>query len=353
MKRQKLLNLSRHIETKKLNMTHNSKERQDEIILDVLCCVMVVDKTASAAEKAHVHTILSEDGSNWTTDEVNERIMKFIAQVEDQGFWSTLDDVCDKASALPASRVEKLVQNCITLAKSDSEFHERERKAIGRILKRLPQLQLNGTASQKASSSPTGDMNIPKARSKQISGRQSPVPVFIAKLRAKFATLSAGVKVGVCVFGSLVSLIVSYIVYCESIYFLWGQSATGKVTHTEKYTVKTQTPGRNGTSNTHTSILLRVKYTFKESNGTVHRDSASIPAGLDSAGVHRGTKIDVQYVPGSPGWSRTRFDSYMRWRRRAVWIAAIVGVIVAVIKCLDHFDVFNLHSLGRKKNIRR
>jgi hypothetical protein len=157
-------------------MTHTPNEREDEIILEVLCCVMVVDKTASATEKAHIHTILSDDGSNWTTAEVNERIMKFVARVEAQGFWSTLDDACDKASALPMSRVEKLVRNCITLAKGDSEFHDRERKAIGRILKKLPQLQLGETSSQQDGSTPTYDVDVAVAGSGQPRGKPSIEP---------------------------------------------------------------------------------------------------------------------------------------------------------------------------------
>ena len=329
-------------------MTHTSKERQDEIILDVLCCVMVVDKTASATEKAHLHTILSDDGSNWTTADVNKRIMNFIARVEDQGFWSTLDDACDKASVLPVSRVEKLVQNGIALAKGDAEFHERERKAIGRILEKLPQLQINEIASQQASSSPASDEKFSKARAKQLRRQQSTVPSLVAKLREKFARLSDAGKLSAIIFGPLVLLIVSYVVYCESVYFLWGQTATGKVTLTEKHSVTTGTG-----SDRHTTTYLSSKYTFKESDGTARHNSFSVPTGLDAIGVRKGMKVNVEYVPGSPAWSRTRFDRYMRWRRRAGWIAAIVGVIVAVIKCLDHFDVFKLHSSDRKKNVRR
>jgi uncharacterized tellurite resistance protein B-like protein len=157
-------------------MTRTPNEQEDEIILEVLCCVMVVDKTASAAEKTHIHTILSEDGSKWTTAEVNDRIKKFIARVEAQGFWSTLDDACDKASVLPLSRVEKLVQNCITLAKGDSEFHDRERKAIGRILKKLPQLQLGEISSQQDDSTPTYDVAAADPRSGQPLGKPSIEP---------------------------------------------------------------------------------------------------------------------------------------------------------------------------------
>jgi uncharacterized tellurite resistance protein B-like protein len=157
-------------------MTRTPNEQEDEIILEVLCCVMVVDKTASAAEKAHIHTILSEDGSKWTTAEVNERIMKFVARVEAQGFWSTLDDACDEAAVLPVSRVEKLVRNCITLAKGDSEFHDRERKAIGRILKKLPQLQLGEISSQQDDSTPTYDVAAADPRSGQPLGKPSIEP---------------------------------------------------------------------------------------------------------------------------------------------------------------------------------
>jgi len=201
-------------------MVHTPNERQDEIILELLCCVMVVDKTASATEKTRIHTILSEDGSTWTSAEVNERIMKFIAQVEAQGFWSTLDDACDEAAALPISRVEKLVQNCITLAKGDSEFHERERKSIGRILTRLPQLHFAGISSQHAAPNPTSDEKIAKPGSEQSRGSQSSEPGFFAKLRETFSTLSVEGKACIFVFGPLVSLIVGYAVYCESVYFL-------------------------------------------------------------------------------------------------------------------------------------
>ena len=157
-------------------MAHNSKEQPHEIMLELLCCVMVVDKTASATEKDHIHTILSDDGSNWTTDEVNERVMTFIARVEAQGFWSTLDDACDEAAVLPVSRVEKLVRNCITLAKGDSEFHDRERKAIGRILKKLPQLQLGEISSQQDESTPTYDVDVAEAGSKQPRGKPAIEP---------------------------------------------------------------------------------------------------------------------------------------------------------------------------------
>lgn len=157
-------------------MTDIPDEQHDEIILQLLCCVMVVDKTASATEKAHIHTILSEDGSKWTTAEVNERVMKFIARVEGQGFWSTLDDACDEAAVLPVSRVEKLVRNCITLAKGDSEFHDRERKAIGRILRKLPQLQLGEISSQQDDSTPTYDVAVADPRSGQRRGKPSIEP---------------------------------------------------------------------------------------------------------------------------------------------------------------------------------
>jgi uncharacterized tellurite resistance protein B-like protein len=154
-------------------MTHTPNERHDEIILELLCCVMVVDKTASATEKAHIHTILSEDGSNWTTAEVDRRIKKFIDRVKVQGFWSTLDDACDKTSALPMSRVEKLVQNCVTLAKGDSEFHDRERKAIGRILTKLPELQVKNFAMYQQRAKKSRDFQETTARKVPSEGKDA------------------------------------------------------------------------------------------------------------------------------------------------------------------------------------
>ena len=328
-------------------MTRTPKERHDEIMLEVLCCVMVVDKTASATEKAHIHTILSEDGSNWTTAEVNDRIMKFVARVEAQGFWSTLDDACDEAAALPISRVEKLVQNCITLAKGDSEFHDRERKAIGRILKKLPQLHFAGIASQHAAPNPTSDEKNSKPESEQSRGSQSSEPGFFAKLRETFSTLSVEGKACIFVFGPLVSLIVGYDVYCESVYFLWGQSATGTVTHTEKHVVKTYDSNGRASGSYHS---LSVEYTFKESNGTVRQDSFSIRHNFYPPRVSK--RVSVEYVPGKPSWSRTTSEPMPSYKFFG-WIAAVVGVILAVITCLDYFDVFKLHSSDRKKSIRR
>jgi uncharacterized tellurite resistance protein B-like protein len=328
-------------------MTRTPNEREDEIILEVLCCVMVVDKTASATEKAHIHTILSGDGSNWTADEVNDRIKKFIARVETQGFWSTLDDACDKASTLPTSRVEKLVQNCITLAKGDSEFHERERKAIGRILTKLPQLHFAGIASQHATPNPTSDENIAKAGSDQTRGRQSPSSGFRSKLREKFPMLSDDHLAWIFVLGLLLLLIVGYGVFCESVFFLEGQSATGTVTHTDVVT---------STSNGSTTTYLSVEYTFKESNGTARHESFSIPFSISRPRVSKGKRVTVEYVPGKPGWSRTTIEPMPHYKFFG-WIAAVLGVILgsilAIIKGLDYFDVFKLHSSDRKKSIRR
>jgi uncharacterized tellurite resistance protein B-like protein len=314
-------------------MTRTPNEQQHEIILELLCCVMVVDRTASAAEKAHIYTILSEDGCTWTTAEVNERIKKFIARVKVQGFWPTLDDACDKTSALPMSRVEKLVQNCITLAKGDSEFHDRERKAIGRILKKLPQLQFAGIASQHAAASPTSDEKIAKPGSEQSRGSQSSEPGFFAKLGEKFSTLPTQGKACIFAFGLLLSLNVSYAAYCESVYFLWGQSATGTVTHTEKHVVKTYDSNGRTSGSYHS---LSVEYTFKESNGTVRQDSFSIRHPFYPPRVSK--RVYVEYVPGKPGWSRTTSES-MPYYRFFGWIAAVVGVILAVITCVNYFDL--------------
>ena len=143
-------------------MAHTPNERHDEIILELLCCVMVVDKTASATEKTHIHTILSEDGSKWTTAEVNQRVKKFIERVQTDGIMPTLDAACDKASALPVDRIAKLVQDCISLAKDHSEFHERERKAIGRILQKFPQIQMNGFSTQQEETTSTFELNMPE-----------------------------------------------------------------------------------------------------------------------------------------------------------------------------------------------
>jgi hypothetical protein len=273
--------------------------------------------------------------------------MKFVARVEAQGFWSTLDDACDKASALPMSRVEKLVRNCITLAKGDSEFHDRERKAIGRILKKLPQLQLGETSSQHAASSPTSDENIAKAGSDQTRGRQSSEPGFLVKLREKFSTLPTQGKAWVFVLGPLLLFIVGYAVYCESVYFFWGQSATGTVTHTEKHVVKTYDSNGRASGSYHS---LSVEYTFKESNGTVRQDSFSIRHNFYPPRVSK--RVSVEYVPGKPSWSRTTSEPMPSYKFFG-WIAAVVGVILAVITCLDYFDVFKLHSSDRKEIFNR
>jgi len=321
-------------------MARTPKERQDEIILELLCCVMVVDRTASALEKAHIHTILSGDGSTWTTAEVNECIMKFIARVEVHGFWCTLDDACDEAAALPMSRVEKLVHDCIALAKSDSEFHDRERKAIGRIQTKLPQLQLAEIATYQLAPSSTSGENTVNNGSEQPRGRQSLSFSSRSKHPAISAKLSGDLKntrwlpdlennVWIVPFGLLLVLMAPtvYTVYCEAVYFLLGQSATGTVSDT-KFDLGNRSRARIVDPQGGGSALKVVEYTFNESNGTARQDSFT----TGHTRIVKGTAVKVEYVLGAPGWSRTTTEP-RRWYKKFAYFQSFVlfGFVILII----------------------
>ena len=132
----------------------------------------------------------------------------------------------------------------------------------------------------------------------------------------------------------------------ESIYSLWGETSPGTVTQvTEKHIERRRGGARS------TKRYLDVRYAFTEPDGTARQGSSRMKIGILVPDIQRGSPVTVEYLPGHLGWVRLSTETYKTWLKIAAWIMGIVGVLLAGIKCLDYFDVFQLHK--RKKSSRR
>jgi hypothetical protein len=147
-----------------------SDAREDQIALELLCCVMVADRLATSAEKHFIRDILDagwfggwyslgdstivkvEPGStnacSWTKREISSRIQQFIKRVKADGLVSTIDAVCEAAQSLDLPRLQGLVQSATQLAKSDSNYSTGEQRVIERIRQNIPMLQFAAIADQ-------------------------------------------------------------------------------------------------------------------------------------------------------------------------------------------------------------
>jgi len=140
-----------------------SDTREDQIALELLCCVMVADGLATSAEKHLVRNIMEagwfaswyslgdstivklEPGDpnarSWTKREIALRIQQFIKRVKADGLANTIDTVCEAAQSLDLPRLQGLVQSATQLAKSDSNYSAGEQRVIARIKQNIPMLQ--------------------------------------------------------------------------------------------------------------------------------------------------------------------------------------------------------------------
>jgi hypothetical protein len=124
----------------------------------------------------------------------------------------------------------------------------------------------------------------------------------------------------------------------ESVYSLWGETAAGKVTQV------TEVQTRNSRMNQHRSTrrYLNVQYEFQEADGTARKGSSRIKIGIATPDIQKGNPVTVEYIPG--GWARLSTETYKTWLKVAAWIIAFVAVVLIALKCMDYFDVFQLHS---------
>ena len=117
-----------------------TKERQEEIVFEVLCCVMVADGKASRDEKVRLVKLMDEYGCTWSTEEIGQRLSDFVSRVRTDGFQKVLNAVCQKAERLDDDHAAQLVEKCHQLARTDDDFTERERDTVQKIETRLNQL---------------------------------------------------------------------------------------------------------------------------------------------------------------------------------------------------------------------
>jgi hypothetical protein len=140
-----------------------SDAREDQIALELLCCVMVAGGRATSVEKHLILDILkagwfaswyllgdstivkvepgSPDACSWTKREISSRIQQFIKRVKADGLVSTIDAVCEAAQSLDLPRLQGLVQSATQLAKSDSKYSAGKQRVIERIRQNIPMLQ--------------------------------------------------------------------------------------------------------------------------------------------------------------------------------------------------------------------
>ena len=57
-----------------------------EILMDAICCVMCADKKVTTKERKAVHKILEKTKAPWDSDEINDRINRFIKRGKKEGF---------------------------------------------------------------------------------------------------------------------------------------------------------------------------------------------------------------------------------------------------------------------------
>lgn len=147
-----------------------SNAREDQIALELLCCVMVADRLATSDEKHFIRDILEAgwfggwyslndstivkvdpgavNACSWTKREISFRIQQFMKRVKADGLIRTVDAVCEAAQSLDLSRLQGLVQSATQLAMSDSKFTVREQRVIERVQQNIPMLQFAAIANQ-------------------------------------------------------------------------------------------------------------------------------------------------------------------------------------------------------------
>ncbi|MGZ0169762.1 MAG: hypothetical protein ACKVHE_09410 [Planctomycetales bacterium] len=118
-------------------MTELPEDRRFEILLDVLCCVMTADGKASGSEKQQVAALMEEAGCQWTTDELGERISRFVSRVRTMGFPDVLHWTCDDARLLFNTGQGKFLEDHLRIAEAAPEIRPSERKVIDQICESL------------------------------------------------------------------------------------------------------------------------------------------------------------------------------------------------------------------------
>ena len=117
-----------------------TKERQEEIVFEVLYCVMVADGKASCDEKVRLVKLMDEYGCTWSTEEIGQRLSDFVSRIRADGVQKFLDTVWRSAERLDDDHAAQLVEKCHELTRTDDEYTGRERDTVQKIETRLNQL---------------------------------------------------------------------------------------------------------------------------------------------------------------------------------------------------------------------
>lgn len=190
----------------------------DRILLDMLCCVMIADGTATVSEKRYLLVLMEQRGTVLTDQELSGHIQLFVDRVKKHGFKQVLEQVCSKCCEQDSSDVSGIIFQCFNLAFKDGSIHKREKqtiKLLERHLRRVPGLYKAARQEQevRALNCSLGNRRpIKEAVSFLLGG------IIVAALSyAVFSAESRGVAVGIGI-GVITILGPIYIVF-------WSQRA--------------------------------------------------------------------------------------------------------------------------------
>ena len=110
-----------------------TKERQEEIVFEVLYCVMVADGKASRDEKVRLVKLMDEYGCTWSTEEIGQRLSDFVSRIRADGVQKFLDTVWRSAERLDDDHAAQLVEKCHQLTRTDDDYTERERDTVQKM----------------------------------------------------------------------------------------------------------------------------------------------------------------------------------------------------------------------------
>ncbi len=155
--------------------------------------------------------------------------------------------------------------------------------------------------------------------------------------------------------GAILSLlglvaITGFFAYEEISYAINGKVEVARITRVDRGSGRTGSAGA-GRRHSRSRNYLAVTYQFRDTNGTDREETVRVTNPL-YASPKVGNLIKVEYLPGRKGWSRLYGLNHRGWVMIAAAGTALVGVLYAVIRVLDAFDVFQLNSRRRKKKRR-
>lgn len=115
----------------------DSADRQStyETLLEALCCVMVADGRASLAERDAIVDILSKVGAPLSPTEIDASIADFVSRVQESGLRDVFQRCVEDVGLCATQPTANIFRRALKLlAHADGAFHEREKRAISRLL---------------------------------------------------------------------------------------------------------------------------------------------------------------------------------------------------------------------------